>query len=116
MLRRTLLTLCILLPLTAWALTLDEAKDSGLVGEDASGYIAAVSEKPAKDVVALVNDINAKRRAEYERIAAANDISVADVEKLAGKKAIEKSPEGAYIRPPDESWCKKAKGSSMRCE
>ncbi len=107
MLRRTLFALFMLLPLTAWALTLDEAKESGLVGEDASGYLAAVSDKPSKDVVALVSDINGRRRAEYERIAAANNISVADVEKLAGKKAIEKSPEGAYIRLPGESWRKK---------
>jgi len=97
----------LLLPLAAWALTLDEAKQAGLVGEDASGYIAAVSAKPSKDVKALVDDINARRRTEYERIAAANGISVEDVEKLAGKKAIEKSPAGDYIRLPGEDWRKK---------
>ena len=97
----------LLLPLAAWALTLDEAKQTGLVGEDASGYIAAVSAKPSKEVKALVDDINTRRRTEYERIAAANGISVEDVEKLAGKKAIEKSPAGDYIRLPGEDWRKK---------
>jgi uncharacterized protein YdbL (DUF1318 family) len=107
MVRRLWWTLLLLLPLTAWALTLDEAKENGLVGEDASGYIAAVSANPNKEVKALVDDINARRRAEYEKIAAANGISVADVEKLAGKKAIEKSPAGDYIRLPGEPWRKK---------
>jgi uncharacterized protein YdbL (DUF1318 family) len=107
MVRRLWWTLLLLLPLTAWALTLDEAKENGLVGEDASGYIAAVSANPNKEVKALVDDINARRRAEYEKIAAANGISVADVEKLAGKKAIEKSPAGDYVRLPGEPWRKK---------
>jgi uncharacterized protein YdbL (DUF1318 family) len=107
MVRRLLWTWLLLLPLTAWALTLDEAKEQGLVGEDASGYIAAVSASPSKEVKALVDDINARRRTEYEKIAAANGITVADVEKLAGKKAIEKSPAGDYIRLPGESWRKK---------
>jgi uncharacterized protein YdbL (DUF1318 family) len=108
MVRRLFLTLFLLAPLAAWAaLTLDDAKQSGLVGEDASGYIAAVSNKPSRDVLALVADINGKRRTEYERIAAANGISVTDVEQLAGKKAIEKSPAGDYIRLPGEDWRKK---------
>ena len=107
MMRRIFLTLFLLVPLSAWALSLDEAKQSGLVGEDASGYIAAVSTKPSKDVQALVADINAKRRAEYQRIADANGISLSDVEQLAGKKAIEKSPTGDYIRLPGEAWRKK---------
>ena len=107
MVRRLWWTLLLLLPLTAWALTLDEAKEKGLVGEDASGYIAAVSANPSRDVKALVDDINARRRTEYEKIAAANGITVADVEKLAGKKAIEKSPAGDYVRLPGEPWRKK---------
>jgi uncharacterized protein len=107
MVRRLFLTLLLFVPLSAWALTLDEAKEGGLVGEDASGYIAAVSDKPTSEVKALVADINARRRAEYERIAAANAINVEDVEKLAGKKAIEKSPSGDYVRLPGEAWRKK---------
>jgi uncharacterized protein len=107
MVRRLFLTLMLLVPLSAWALTLDEAKAGGLVGEDASGYIAAVSEPPTSEVNALIADINARRRAEYERIAAANAINVEDVEKLAGQKAIEKSPSGDYVRLPGEAWRQK---------
>jgi uncharacterized protein YdbL (DUF1318 family) len=96
-----------LLPLAAHAVTLEEAKAQGLVGEDASGYLAAVSSKPDRDVRALVADVNAKRRAEYERIAEDNGIDVADVEALAGRKAIDKTAPGLYIRLPGEDWRKK---------
>jgi uncharacterized protein len=87
-------------------LSLDDAKQQGLVGEEASGYLGAVN-TPSKDVRALINDINDKRRAEYERIAGANKIDVTSVEQLAGKKAIEKTQAGHYIRLPDSGWQRK---------
>jgi uncharacterized protein YdbL (DUF1318 family) len=43
MLRRIVLLAVMLLPMAAFALTLDEARAQGLVGEDWTGYIAAVS-------------------------------------------------------------------------
>lgn len=88
----------------AFALDLDSAKAQGLVGETDSGYLAAV--QPSAEVSALVSDINSKRRAEYERIARQNGIAVADVEKLAAKKAIDKTPAGQYVQVGG-SWRKK---------
>lgn len=88
-------------------LSLDEAKHNGLVGEDASGYLATVVPSPDSDVRALVRSINDKRREEYERIAANNNIEVTAVEKLAGKKAIEKTNPGHYIRLPGSDWQRK---------
>ncbi len=41
-LRRIVLLALTLLPMTAFALTLDEARAQGLVGEDWTGYVAAV--------------------------------------------------------------------------
>jgi hypothetical protein len=105
--RITALTLALLLPLLAHAVTLDEAKQQGLVGEDASGYLEAVVARPDKAVRDLVAEVNAKRRAEYERIADENGIDVADVEALAGKKAIEKTAPGHYVRLPGEDWRRK---------
>ena len=88
----------------AHALDLHSAKQQGLVGETASGYLAVV--KPGGGAAALVAKINAQRRAEYQRIAAKNKISAADVEALAGKKAIERTARGQYIRVGG-SWRKK---------
>lgn len=67
MLRRTVLIVLTLLPMAAFALTLDGARAQGLVGEDWTGYIAAVSPNPSKDVQALITEVNAKRRTAYEK-------------------------------------------------
>ena len=69
----------------AWALDLKEAKSSGFVKENATGYLDVVSSGNS-DVVALVKDVNAKRKARYVEIAKRNKISVSSVEKQAAKK------------------------------
>ncbi len=79
-----------------FALDLHDAKEQGLVGETTSGYLEARVSGAETDK--LVRDINYQRRAEYQRIADKNNISIADVEALAGKKAIEKTPAGQYIK------------------
>lgn len=79
-------------------LDLDGAKRQGLVGETMEGYLAAVNDPPAPAVAALVSDINAKRRAEYQRIARDNGIELSQVEVLAAKKAIEKTAAGGWVR------------------
>lgn len=87
--------LSLLLALPAFAMGLGEAKSKGLVGETSSGYLAAV--KPSADINALVKDINGKRKAQYKKIAAKNDISLEAVEVRAGQKAIGKTPAGQYV-------------------
>ncbi|MDA0272530.1 MAG: YdbL family protein [Proteobacteria bacterium] len=91
--------------MAASMLSLDAAKTQGLVGEDANGYLAAVN-APDPEVSALLSSVNQARKAEYERIAKSNDIGLSDLELLAGRKAMEKSASGAYIRPQG-SWMKK---------
>lgn len=88
----------------AHALSLEEAKSKGVVGESADGYLGAVSS--SAEVDALVKDVNEKRRAEYKRIAESNKLDPAAVEKLAGSKAIEKTPAGQFIKAGG-SWQKK---------
>lgn len=84
------------LSLSVFALDLDEAKSQGLVGETLSGYLEVVSGNG--EAAALVADINAKRKAQYQNIATKNKISLTDVELLAGKKAIEKTPTGQFVK------------------
>lgn len=90
---------------TAFSLELDAAKAGGLVGEQPSGYLAAVG-TPTPEVTALVNDINAKRKTAYQDIARRNGTALDAVEQLAGKKAIEKTPTGQYVRLPSGEWAK----------
>jgi len=91
--------------LPAAAISLDQAKSQGLVGEQANGYLGVVS--GGADVQALVADINGKRKQEYEGIARRNNTTLEAVEALAGKKAIERTPAGQYVRPPSGGWIRK---------
>jgi len=86
------------------ALSLHEAKKQGLVGEQTNGMLGAVR-AATPDVKALIKDINSRRQAAYSRIAAKNGTSVDAVRMLAGKKAIEKTPAGQYVKPGGE-WVK----------
>jgi len=83
---------------------LQQAKDKGLVGEQANGYLGAV--KSSAGAEQIVEQINEARRKEYTRIADTNDIAVADVELLAGKRAIERTQSGHYVKV-DGQWKKK---------
>lgn len=101
----TALTALLMLGSSAFGLDLRSAKSQGLVGETASGYLAQVKSGNA-EAARLVQDINAKRRAHYEKIAARNNTSLQAVEQLAGKKAIEKTPAGEFIKA-NGGWKKK---------
>ena len=100
----TLLLSILFVAANAFALTLDEAKPKGLVGERADGYLGAVSASP--EVTSLVNDINSKRRAKYIEIAKKNGTRVEAVEALAGEKAIANTPSGQYVQDKG-GWRKK---------
>ncbi|WP_150047097.1 MULTISPECIES: YdbL family protein [Methylomonas] len=82
------------------AADLAQAKSAGLVGELMNGYLGLVNPNAPSDVKALVNDINAQRRAEYERIAAKNGVSAEEVAKLTAQKVIEKAAPGQFIQTP----------------
>ena len=83
---------------------LDSVKQQGLVGETPTGYLDVVrAEGQAKEVVEA---INSARRDEYTRIAEKHNIPVTQVETVAGKKAIEKTPAGQYVEMGGK-WVKK---------
>lgn len=80
------------------------AKGQGLVGEQPNGYLGVV--KAEGDTATLVQLINSARRNEYQKLATANGLQLADVEKLAGQKALEKTQSGHFILS-DGKWQKK---------
>ena len=87
-----------------YAMDLQSAKKSGLVGETPSGYLAVVKASP--EAKSLVDSVNAKRKQEYQDIAKRNNIALKDVEQLAGKKAIDKTPAGQFVQVGGK-WVKK---------
>lgn len=107
MLRSTLMALCALISFNVWALDIDNAKSSGLVGETTTGYLAPVSSSPTPEVRALVQDINSKRKQQYIDIANKRGIPLSAVEKLAAKKAYEKTAPGHYVKNANGAWVTK---------
>jgi uncharacterized protein YdbL (DUF1318 family) len=92
----------------AFALSLDEAKQEGLVGEKNNGYlgIVTVQNDAQADVQSLIDDINAKRKAVYVKLAAKNGITLKQIEKLAAEKAYKKTSSGHYLWM-NAKWAKK---------
>ena len=112
MVRRLVCVFLMLVPLAAFALTLDEARQQGVVGEDWTGYVAAISPNPSKEVQAVVADVNDKRRAVYEQVAkqtstASDPVSEDDVAKVGAPKVFDKAAPGTYLRLEGQAWRKK---------
>lgn len=85
---------------------LSDAKASGLIGEMTTGYLGSPLSKVPADIETLINDINHKRKQKYKSIADHNKISLASVEELAAKKAMEKTLAGQWINLGG-GWTKK---------
>ena len=98
-----ILAAALLVAAPALALTLNqamgalpEAKSAGLLRERPDGYVGVVTPQGnAADIAKLINEA---RRAEYQRLAKENGIALRDVEAIAGKKALERTPAGQYIQ------------------
>ena len=90
---------------SAFALSLDEAKANGLVGEKPNGYLGAVNSSNA-EAQSLIKDVNQKRRQAYEDIAKRNGTNIQAVETLAGEKAIQNTKPGNFVEGPG-GWIKK---------
>ncbi len=102
----TLLLLFALAP-TALAVTLQEAKDQGLIGEQTAGYIGLVVASAPADVRALIQDVNNQRRERYQQIAQQNGISVEQVAGLAYERAVAATQAGHFIQNSGGSWQQK---------
>ena len=97
-----------LVPLSeARAGPLDDAKARGLVGERADGYVGIVDPSTPANIVALVKDINGKRRAKYQGIAASNNTSLQAVEAVAGEKLMQRARPGEFIMDATGRWRRK---------
>ena len=92
---------------SAFAATLEEAKAAGQIGEKQDGYIGLVQSGVPADVAALVESVNAQRRARYEQIANENGIPVSDVAKLAFTRAFENTRPGHYAESAPGQWARK---------
>ncbi len=102
---KTLVLALLLLSPVAMALTLDEARQQGLVGETLTGYIASVTQN--SETQALVERINQGRQQQYQALALRNNMTAAEVGRIAGQKLVERAAAGQYVRGINGQWLKK---------
>lgn len=95
------------LSMQVMAIDLDQAKSSGQVGELNNGYLGFVVSSPSADVKALVEDINAKRKAFYRQTAAKTGATLEQVAATAYQKAVAKTDAGNYYQNSAGQWVKK---------
>ncbi len=91
----------------ASASPLDDAKAAGQVGEGPDGYVHLVQNNAPADVKAMVEDINAKRKAKYGTIAKKRNAPIEAVAAQAGAKLIERTPAGQFVMDERSNWKKK---------
>ncbi len=103
--RIALLILALGFSVQAAALTLNDARTQGRVGETLSGYIAPVAQDA--DTLALVNRINAARAESYQKLADSNNLPVDEVAKMAGQKLVARAQPGEYVKGINGRWLKK---------
>lgn len=100
-----LFTLALSLP--AYAISLDDAKAKGLVGESSSGYLGIVTSSPSSEVKQLVNQINNKRKALYQQKAGNAGVAMDVMEQRTGQRLQEMTPAGQYIQDGNGRWVRK---------
>ncbi|MBI6547322.1 YdbL family protein [Xenorhabdus lircayensis] len=86
-------------------MTLNEAKQQGLVGETFSGYLASV--KNTQGAQSVVRKINDEREKKYAEIAAQNNMTTDQVAKIAGEKLVNRAGSGEYVLGINGNWVKK---------
>ena len=91
----------------AWAIDIGNAKVQGLVGEANTGYIAAVQSSTSAEVRALIAEVNAKRKAEFEKTAAKTNTTVAQVSHRFYELAVQRTKAGNYYQNAGGRWQKK---------
>ena len=99
------LILALLLVPSAWALSLDEARQQGRVGETLSGFIAARQQDD--ETLALVKRINEGRTQQYQRVAQQNNLTTSGVARIAGEKLVSRAGSGEYVRGINGQWLRK---------
>lgn len=102
-----LVLICGLLAGPALAISLDEAKAQGLVGERVDGFVGIVVADPPADVRQLVEQVNRQRREKYDEVAQQRGVPLDAVAKITGEKQLERTPAGQYFAGADGRWRQK---------
>lgn len=86
---------------------LKAAKAAGFIGEKPDGLVGVCKPSAPAGTAALAASVNAERMARYQGIAAKNGTPVAQVQAVAGKELIARTPSGQCIMDASGRWVRK---------
>ena len=86
---------------------LKAAKAAGFVGEKPDGLVGVSSPSAPADARALVESVNRARRAQYEAIARQNNLPLGQVQAVAGRELIDRTPSGQFVMNAAGQWVRK---------
>lgn len=86
---------------------IETAKQQGVVGERIDGYLGIVDGGADASLIRRVQDINNKRRAAYDDLAAQTGTTPEQVARITGEKLIAGAASGEYIMNDSGSWTRK---------
>ncbi len=90
----------------AYAMDLDSAKQSGLIGEKQNGLISATLPNPSPELSDLIEKTNAGRMDVYKQAANDQHISLKEVQAIAAQKIYDLANPGDYLMV-NGKWQKK---------
>lgn len=89
----------------AYAITLDEARTQGLVGERPNGLVGAVSSNASGEISTLVQSINEARLNSFRQLATKDNAPLEAVRAIAGEKLTGKARQsGWYVMDSSGNW------------
>jgi uncharacterized protein YdbL (DUF1318 family) len=102
--KRLFLTIVAVMVFTspAFALDLQSARSSGVIGEKNDGYVAVL--KPSPEVNAFAAKVNEGRQIECMRISKENGQTIGVVAKVAAETIVNKISAGSHYQAADGSW------------
>jgi uncharacterized protein YdbL (DUF1318 family) len=86
---------------------LEAAKRSGLIGERPDGLVGFVAGTVSADVRAMVDEINAQRMRRYNQVAQTNGTPIDNVQAVAGRQLMDRTPAGQYVLSASGQWIRK---------
>lgn len=95
-------------PASAASATIENAKNSCIVGEQADGYLGVVSGAEASEALRReVRDINQQRKAAYADLARRNGVTIEVTAALTAEKLMNQARSGQCVRLESGAWVKR---------
>lgn len=92
----------------------EKARDAGLVGEQADGYLGFPKANPSADLKARVDQINIKRKAIYTDLSGKRGVTVNEVGAATACQLLASRVEpGEFYRDEAGNWRQRAAGQAV---